>query len=219
MKKAAAGNVKATREDWLGAALAILIAKGVEGVRVLTLSQRLKVSRSSFYWYFKDREDLLAQLLEHWRQTNNHSIIEHAQRPSATIAEGVLGIFECWVDPRLFDPQLDFAVRAWARRSKTVRRIIDRADRERVQAIAGMYERHGFQEQDAFVRARILYFMQIGYYSLEIDEPMASRMKLVPEYVRGFCGQDCTPAEMAAFERFVARTAPERERHRRRVRH
>lgn len=212
MRKPATGNVKATREDWLRAALAILIAKGVESVRVLTLSQRLKVSRSSFYWYFKDREDLLAQLLEHWRQTNTHSIIEHALRPYPSVAAGILGIFECWVDPRLYDPQLDFAVRAWARRSKPVRRIIDRADQERVQAIAELYKRHGFEEHDAFVRARILYFMQIGYYSLELNETMESRMKLVPGYVVGFSGQASTPAEMAAFVDFVARTEPVRAR-------
>lgn len=212
MKKPAAGNVKATREDWLEAALAVLIAKGVESVRVLTLSQRLKVSRSSFYWYFEDREDLLAQLLEHWRQTNTHSIIDHAQRPYPSIAAGVLGIFECWVDPTLYDPQLDFAVRAWARRSKAVRQIIDRADQERVLAIAEMFKRHGFAEQEAFVRARILYFMQIGYYSLELNETMEGRMKLVPGYVVGFSGQACTPAEMAAFVEFVARTEPARAR-------
>jgi AcrR family transcriptional regulator len=206
------GNRKATREDWLAAALELLIADGVESVRVLTLSRRLKVSRSSFYWYFKSREDLLGQLLEHWRQTNNHYIVERARRPSASVTEGVLNIFECWVDPKLFDPQLDFAVRAWARRAKAVRRIIDRADQERVQAISEMYGRHGFNPEDAFVRARILYFMQIGYYSLEISEPMASRLSLVPGYLRGFTGQEGRPEELAAFVAFVERIAAEQGR-------
>lgn len=206
MRKAAASNIKATREDWLAAALAVLIADGVESVKVLTLSRRLKVSRSSFYWYFKSREDLLSQLLAHWRETNNHSIVAHARRPSKSVAEGVLSIFECWVDPELFNAQLDFAIRAWARSSKAVRRIIDQADQERVQAITEMYRRHGFSAKEAFVRARILYFMQIGYYSLEISEAMDERLSLVPAYVLGFSGQDATPAEMAAFVEFVAGT-------------
>jgi len=206
MRKTAASNIKATREDWLAAALAVLVADGVESVKVLTLSRRLKVSRSSFYWYFKSREDLLAQLLEHWRQTNNHSIVAHARRQAKSAAEGVLNIFECWVDPDLFNPQLDFAIRAWARSSKVVRRIIDQADQERVQAIAEMYARHAFSPTEAYVRARILYFMQIGYYSLEISEAMDERLSLVPAYVRGFSGQDATAAEMAAFVDFVAGT-------------
>lgn len=203
MRKKPVGNVKATREDWLQAALELLIADGVESVRVLTLSHRLKVSRSSFYWYFKSREDLLAQLLEHWRQTNNHYIVERALRPAATVTQGVLNIFECWVDPTLFDPQLDFAVRAWARRAKAVRRIIDRADQERVEAIGAMFVNHGYGADEAFVRARILYFMQIGYYSLEISEEMPSRLSLVPGYLRGFTGRDGSAAELAAFYAFV----------------
>jgi len=205
MRKKATSNVKATREDWFAAALAVLVADGVDGVKVLTLSRRLKVSRSSFYWYFKSRKDLLEQLLEHWRQTNNHSIVEHAQRPTASVAEAVLAVFECWVDPKLFDPRLDFAIRAWARSSKAVRRIIDRADQERIDAIAGMYRRHGFDPKEAFVRARILYFMQIGYYSLEITETIEDRLLLVPSYVLGFSGEAATAEEMAAFVEFTVR--------------
>ena len=212
MKKAAASNIKATREDWLAAALAVLVADGVEAVKVLTLSQRLKVSRSSFYWYFKSREDLLAQLLELWRQTNNYSIIAHAQRPSASVAAAVLTIFECWVDPTLFNPQLDFAIRAWARSSKAVRRILDKADAERVQAIAAMYRSHGYAPKEAFVRARILYFMQIGYYSLQITEEIDERLSLVPDYVLGFSGKKATAKEMADFVAFTARVQPARRR-------
>lgn len=203
------GNVKATRDDWLRAALQILIADGVENVSILALSHRLQVSRSSFYWYFKSRQDLLDQLLEHWRQTNTHYIVERSRRPSASVTEGVLNIFECWVDLRLFDPQLDFAVRSWARSSDRVRAIIDQADAERIEAIGEMFLRHGYAPEDAFVRARILYFMQIGYYSLEITEPMSSRLSLVPAYLRGFTGQEASEAELAAFRRFVMETAGE----------
>ncbi|TIT55843.1 MAG: TetR/AcrR family transcriptional regulator, partial [Mesorhizobium sp.] len=93
----ATGNIKATREDWLKLALETLISDGVERVRVLTLGQQLDVSRSSFYWYFKSRQDLLDQLLDHWRQTNTRFIVERAGRPSATVIRGVMSIFECWV--------------------------------------------------------------------------------------------------------------------------
>jgi len=52
-------NTKVTREDWMRIALATLMAQGVDAVRVMPLSEALGVSRSSFYWYFKDRDDLL----------------------------------------------------------------------------------------------------------------------------------------------------------------
>lgn len=201
------GNVKATREDWLGAALETLIADGIEGVRVLTLGQRLGVSRSSFYWYFDSRQHLLDELLAHWRDKNTRAIVEHAGRPAATVTAAVLGIFECWVDERLFHPRLDFAIRAWSRSSPEVRAILDVADAERVAAIRDMFLRHGFEAQEAFVRARVLYFMQIGYYALELGETMARRLQLVPDYLVSFTGERPRPGEMEAFTRFVEAVA------------
>ena len=52
-------HTKATREDWLQTALGLLITKGEEAVRIQTIGAKLGVSRSSFYWYFNDRQDLL----------------------------------------------------------------------------------------------------------------------------------------------------------------
>jgi hypothetical protein len=45
-------NVKVTRGDWLDVALSAVAIEGVDHVTVLALSERLGVSRSSFYWYF-----------------------------------------------------------------------------------------------------------------------------------------------------------------------
>ena len=196
-------HTKVTREDWINAALDTLISDGVERVKVLDLARKLEVSRSSFYWYFKSRQDLLDELLEHWRGTNTAAIVERAGRTADTIVRGVLNVFECWVDPDLFDPRLDFAVREWARRSGTVRRVVDMADDQRVKAIAALYETHGFGETDAFVRARILYFMQIGYYALDLAETNATRLSLVEAYARGFTGEQPTTEEMAEFIAFV----------------
>ncbi|WP_246770758.1 TetR/AcrR family transcriptional regulator [Aestuariivirga sp. YIM B02566] len=201
-----AGNIKVTREDWLDLALETLISDGVEGVRILALGQKLGVSRSSFYWYFESRQDLLDQLLEYWRNKNTRFIIERAKRPAPTITQAVLNVFECWVDTNLFNPRLDFAIRTWARSSTFVHEIIDAADNERVLAIGDMFARYGYSQEDAFVRARVLYFMQIGYYSLEIIEPMSSRLSLVPAYLRSFTGREPLDSEIEAFARYVEAT-------------
>jgi len=197
------GNVKATREDWITLALKTLISDGVDKVRVLTMARKLEVSRSSFYWYFTSRQDLLDHLLKHWRDTNTRFIVEHANRPSKSIIGGVINVFECWVDESLFDPQLDFAIRAWARNSRAIRRIIDEADNERIEAIRRMFARHGYTPEDAFVRARVLYFMQIGYYALDVDEPMNTRLSYVEAYLRSFTGQEPKKADLEEIAVFV----------------
>jgi AcrR family transcriptional regulator len=199
------GNTKVTRAQWLDLALKTLIAEGVDGVRILPLAQHLGVSRSSFYWYFESRQDLLDQLLDHWRETNTRGLVERARRPAATIVRAVLNLFECWADERLFNPQLDFAIRSWARRSRPVRRSVDRADGERLSAIRDMYLRHGYDGEDAFIRARVLYYTQIGYYMLEVREPMAVRFSHLEAYIRSFTGKDPTAADIESFHAFLKR--------------
>ena len=87
LKEPLPAHIKATREDWLNVAREILVSDGVGEVKVLTISERLDVSRSSFYWYFKSRKDLLNALLVLWEEQNTRTIIEHCSMPAGTIPE------------------------------------------------------------------------------------------------------------------------------------
>jgi len=193
------GNVKVTREDWLSLASEVLIERGVSQVKVLSLARQLDVSRSSFYWYFKSRKDLLDQLLESWEGQNTRAVLEHAARPAGNICRAVMNLFECFIDPAQFDPRLDFAVREWARRSPQIRARLDAADEARISAIREMFLRHGFEETEAFTRARIIYFMQIGYYALVEHEPFESRFALLQPYLAAFTSEEPDPGEMWEF--------------------
>ena len=187
--QAPAAHTTATRQDWIDLALKTLISDGVEQVKILPLSQSLKVSRSSFYWYFQSREDLLAALLEIWAGTNTPAIVSRAQRPCPNITDAVLAVFECFLDSTLFDPKLDFAVREWSRRDPEIRRIVDQSDDTRMQALTKMFARHGFAPNESFIRARILYYMQIGYYALDIAETLDERLAHSRDYLIGFTGE------------------------------
>ncbi|MEO0682213.1 MAG: TetR/AcrR family transcriptional regulator [Pseudomonadota bacterium] len=197
------GNVKATREDWLNVALDVLISDGVSQVKVLTLGERLQVSRSSFYWYFKSRQELLDALLRHWQDTNDAGLISMAEAPAATITQAVLNVFRITADAELFSTPLDFAIREWARRSGPVRRVLDLSDARRLDALTAMFARHAYPPKEAHARARVLYFTQLGYDQAELREPWRDRLALVPEYLLVFTGRAAPPEEVAAFETYV----------------
>jgi AcrR family transcriptional regulator len=194
---------RSTKEDWLNHALAALVTDGIDYVKIQVIAKKLNVSRSSFYWYFESLQDLHDQLLQHWLSKNTGGIIERAMRPAPNIIRGILNVFECWVDETLFDPQLDMAVRLWARRSDTVRAVVHQADTQRVDAVAAMYRRHGYEEQDAFIRARVLYFTQIGHYTLEVDDDLETRQSNLAAYLRSFSGRKPTAEEIEDFRRFT----------------
>jgi len=198
-----AGNIKVTRDDWLNVAMDVLVSQGIEQVKILALGERLGVSRSSFYWYFKNRQELLNELLGVWEAMNTGAIVAHAGEPAETITGAVCNLFRCFVNPKIFNHQLDFAVREWSRRSGPVRHILDRSDATRLDAIRAMFERHGYAPEDAVTRARILYYMQIGYYALELQEPLEVRMSFVPGYLRGFTGEAPLQEEIDALAAYV----------------
>jgi AcrR family transcriptional regulator len=200
---ARSGAVKATRDDWLDLALHALAVEGVDHVTVLNLSERLGVSRSSFYWYFKNRDELLDALLDRWDRLNTRSIVNEAEAPAASVNEAVCNVFRCWVNPSIFSPRLDFAVRDWARRSAHVRKALDHADRVRTEALSALFARFGYEDEDAFVRARVLYTMQIGYYALDLKEPIEARLRLTPHYLKAFTGVDPGEADIRAFRAYA----------------
>ena len=202
-RAARSGNVKATRSDWLDLALTVLALEGVDHVTVLNLSERLGVSRSSFYWYFKNRDELLGALLDRWDELNTRSIVAQAEAPAATVNEAVCNVFRCWINPTIFSPRLDFAVREWARRSAHVRKALDRADCVRTEATKALFVRFGYEDEDAFVRARVLYTMQIGYYALDLREPIEARLNLTPHYLKAFTGVDPSKAEIDTFRAYA----------------
>ena len=198
------GHVKVTRQDWLNMARDTLVKNGVEQVKILLLAERMGVSRSSFYWYFQDRDDLLQALLLEWEARNTARIQEHCALPAPNVTWAVCNFFRCFVDPAHFDRGLDFAVREWARRDEALRARVDAADAARIAAVTAMFAAQGFDAPEADARARILYFMQLGYHALDVREPMATRLSRIEPYLKGFTGQDPDPEAVAAFLRDVA---------------
>ncbi len=203
-------HTKVTRQEWLEAALAALEHEPLDQLRVQSLAKGLDVSRSSFYWYFESPEALQTELLAVWER-NTTSIVERTKRETETIVASCLGVFECWTDPDLYHSTLDLAVRDWGRRDGSIAARVAAADVARLQALALMFERHGFESADAVVRARLLYHSQVGYYALGTNEPLADRLAYLPYYLEAMTSSAPTAAELEAFTALVTAAGDPKE--------
>jgi AcrR family transcriptional regulator len=203
-KRTSAGAVAASGslELWLHAAYELLLESGVEAVRIMPLAKRLRLARTSFYWFFDDRESLLAALLERWRTKNTGNLIRQAESYAETLPEAVLNVFDCWFDDRLFDSRLEFAVRSWAQQSSRVAGEVIAADADRLRALTGMFTRFHCDRLEADVRARTVYLTQLGYISQKSPEEQAVRMRRIGKYIEIFAGIAAEPREL---DRFFAR--------------
>lgn len=190
------GPTRHTKDDWIRAALDTLISEGVENVKVLVLSAKLETSRSSFYWHFESRADLLDKLLDHWRETNTQAIVDGASKPAVSITDAIVNVYASWVGAGQFNTRLDFAIRDWARRSGSVRRALDQSDNDRVEALAQMFQRFDYPVSQSQVRARILYYTQIGYDALDQQESWETRISRVWDYLYCISGAEPSEAEV-----------------------
>lgn len=193
---------RGSADIWLNAAYEALIETGVDGVKIQPLAKRLNLSRTSFYWFFKDRKELLGALLDLWREKNTGNLIKQAEAYAETVSEAMLNIIDCWLMSDLFDARLEFAVRSWAVQSSDVMAEIEKADQQRLDALAKLFTRFGQDTRMADVRARTIYLVQIGYISMQSNEDIGVRMARIPGYVETFCGQAPTQNEL---NRFYAR--------------
>ncbi len=175
---------KTTPEQWLEAARAELISGGIARVKIDRLARRLGVTRGGFYHFYKNREDLLAQLLKHWEQTNRFFPQDVSLTNAANARKAFDRLFVDLVQEKTFNPRYDMAVRDWARTSRTVRRVVQRVDARRLKWLTDLFEALGFEDDEAFIRARITYYQQIGYYAIGVKEPTAQRLNYQTLYER-----------------------------------
>lgn len=190
---------RGSREVWLEAAKAAFLEGGVDAVKVQPLGAALGLSRTSFYWFFKDRAALLEALLALWEETNTHALTGASSAYAETISEAVLNLLSVFLDETRFQPRFDMAVRGWAHQSDPVKARVAEADATRLEAIRAMFLRFGFDAAEADVRARTVYLVQIGYISMQVRETLEERLTRVPAYVKTYCGQAPSDREMARF--------------------
>lgn len=193
---------RGSQEGWLEAAYSSLIDSGVDSVKILPLAKKLKLSRTSFYWFFKDREELLEALVQKWRDKNTGNLVKQTEAYAESLAEAMLNVFDCWLNRDLFDSQFEFAVRSWALQSSEILDEVRQADQVRVEALSRMFMRFGLEAGPADVRARTTYLVQIGYISMQSQEDISVRMKRIPEYIAIYTGQI---PEQRELDRFFAR--------------
>ncbi|MGG6897863.1 TetR/AcrR family transcriptional regulator [Rhizobium sp. BR 315] len=193
---------RGSQEGWLEAAYESLLESGVDSVKILPLAKKLNLSRTSFYWFFKDREELLAGLVARWRDKNTGGIVKQSEAYAETLAEAMFNVFDCWLDEKLFDSKFEFAIRSWALQSAEILNEVQDADKVRLETLARMFMRFGNSEITADVRARTTYLVQIGYISMQSKENIALRMKRIPEYIAIYTGQAPQQREL---DRFYAR--------------
>ncbi|MGH8032239.1 MAG: helix-turn-helix domain-containing protein, partial [Luteimonas sp.] len=178
---------KVPAERWLDAARRALVEEGIDAVKVDRLARGLGVSRGGFYHHFANRDELLARLRQTWQTT----VVFAPARPVPANPGEALAAIEALVERLIredgYDPRFDLAVRAWAHADAKTAAAVRRVDALRIVVLSRIFLALGCQSEEAAVRARVLYFHQIGYYAIGVRESQAARRQRAATYTEILC--------------------------------
>ncbi len=148
-------NERLTKADWVSEGLRTLASEGVAGLKVGAMSDRLKVSRGSFYWHFTDIAALRDHLLSEWRDAATEQVISRidTDEPADRLRVLMRRAFSS-------DRTLERAIRSWAATDGDVAAVVADVDARRIGYISSVIEDRGVGE--ALPRARFIYWAFLG---------------------------------------------------------
>jgi AcrR family transcriptional regulator len=157
------GKALLTRDDWTRVALeAVRTGGGIEAIAVDRLAKQLGATRGSFYWHFKDREDLVRATLELWEREHTTELI-----PEAEAIEDPVERLR-WVFHEVYEQPVDRIEIALASAGDDplVAPALARVTRARVAFLRAIFAELGLDDEEAAARAWLAYAFYVGHHEL-----------------------------------------------------
>ena len=154
--------------DWIQAAFSQLSSHGVETVRVEILARNLGATKGSFYWHFKDREELLARMLFHWEDQEVRWLEEAAGLPSGAAARWARFVARC-ADPGR--ARLEAALYAWSRQDERVAGRVAAIETKRRAHIVSVLRHVGFTLPSAEKWSEVAWLVCLGWIDKTTRDP------------------------------------------------
>lgn len=149
------------KSDWVDAGYLIMSTKGVEAVKIVVLARHLNTSKGSFYWHFKNRQELLEAILQRWENVTMWFIEE--SKKATNPKDKLIKLISLSEDIRE-NPYPEAAVAMWSNHDTKVRERLRIIEIKRVNYIKQLLQEHGFDETEARYKAEIMYLAIMSFF-------------------------------------------------------
>lgn len=146
-----------TQHRWLEEGLTLLEEMGAEALTIETLTNRLGVTKGSFYHHFSNYQDFKENLLVFFEQERTLQVIQLAEQASSPQAK-----LERVMQATLRPSQLEVAIRAWALQDQSVRDHQQRIDQQRLAYLEELVYAQVGDRLHATQVARLFYSIYVG---------------------------------------------------------
>ena len=167
---------RVTKAEWLAAGLQALEQGGVEAVRIDQLAKRLRISRSGFYWHFKDRKDLLGDILQYWKTEFTDVVVRRIGALEGTPEERLVKLMQMIEQYEL--NRYELPIRAWAHHDPLARDAVATVNKVRMDYVRSLFSEMGFGGDELEMRTMVFVCYHTWEKSMFSDMPAAKLAKM-----------------------------------------
>jgi len=158
------------RNEWIDSAIEALADEGLAGMRVEALAKRFGVTKGSFYWHFKDRQDLFSAVLQTWKEGRIRDIDKQSCATPGMECDQLLRIIDTYSANRNRKGiSIELAVRDWARRDAQASAVVEEVDTYRLERTHKLFVASGLSDNEAKSRSLLLYAYVFGQSLMAYD--------------------------------------------------
>ena len=143
-----------SKNEWLEAGLKMLAEQGVDKLTIGSLSRTVGVAKTSFYWHFKDRQELLDHLLDFWVHEFNLVVTDNKALLALPAEQRLHTIAELVQNGELVKYEL--AIRAWANYYPPAMQVFNDMSQRRLILLKQAFLDAGFSTEEQESRAQAL---------------------------------------------------------------
>ncbi len=165
---------RVSKDQWLALALDVLAVEGITGVKIERLAKKLGITKSGFYWHFKNRDDLLAQMLEYWRRefTTIVSGFVQEHRHHQPADQQLLWIMTTIYEKGLY--RYEIPLRAWAMQDEKAREVLQEIDDERYMMALPLFKELGYKGKQLVMVCQVFLCYQAWMDSIHYTDEKLS---------------------------------------------
>lgn len=145
-------------DDLLDAGLNLLETESIQRLTISALCKRLGVTKGSFYHHFKNREDYLDRMLEHWVQ-----VWTVTRMKEFGTSGNALERYKRMVNVAIHYPMnVEISIRAWAQQDKLAMKYLQQVDSIRIEYLRSIFEELCGDKERAVLLSKIDYMLFVG---------------------------------------------------------
>lgn len=168
-------KIVATEIDWIKLGVQKFAEGGVDALVIEQLAKQLGSSKTSFYWYFKNRSSFVDRIADYWYQKATKSIIAHIEAYQAAAPEQQVKQLLSIMFSSNEGKDFVYHLRKLGASEPPYEQMLRQIEQQRIAYMSSLLNRCGLSTEEADKTSEFLYNYYMGWYERNKHRTLSSQ--------------------------------------------